>query len=300
MKKYLVAFIVAILSVFLVSDSPAHSTELHKRVAVIDTGLDMTHPVLNGKVAYEVCIMSFALCPNGQKFMEGTGSATIDPTKITNSIFYHGTQMSSIIIQNNPNAEIIFIRIVAMNANGSAASTSLNTLGSALDWVNTNSQKYNIGAVSVSMGQLNPTCITNSVIEKNILALKQKEIPAIFANGNNYNYNNINFPACFSPSIAVGGADYISNKYYPSLYSNNSSATDFYALGKLQVAMPNGKYGTLTGTSSATALIASKWAYLSDKGLSYQQVYDKLKANSIVVSTKNITNALIVMHDSLG
>lgn len=299
MKKIFLALFALILVFVLSADTAVQGDELNKRVVVIDSGIDATHQVLQGKVVHEVCLLDFPVCPNNQKVMEGIGAATLEPGKAANNSFYHGTQMSSIIIQNNPSAEIIFIRIVPMTAKGGRASVSVNAVGNALEWVKNNAQAYNIGVVSVSMGLPSKTasCLSNSFVENNIVALKDMGIPAIFANGNGSKYDRVDYPACFQPSIAVGGTDKFSGKYYPALYSNNSPMTDFFAYGKLKVAMPNNTYGIAVGTSAATALLSSEWLQLANSGLSYQQAYDKLVASSTLVSTKKVLNGLALDHD---
>lgn len=299
MRKSLLAFLALALVLVLSSDTPAEGSELKKRIAVIDTGIDATNSVLQGKVVQEVCILDFALCPNNQKTMEGTGSATLDPVKAANNSFYHGTQMTSIILQNTPDAEVVFIRVVAMTPKGGRASVSIDNIGRALEWVKNNAQAYNIGVVSVSMGLPSKTasCASNSLVENNILALKDMGIPAVFANGNGGKTDRIDYPACFAPSIAVGGADNFSGKYFPALYNNHSSMTDFFALGKLTVAAPNNTTTLAVGSSAATALLASEWLQLSNSGLSYQEVYDKIVANSTVITTKKVQNGLVLDHN---
>lgn len=297
MKKLLIA-ILSITIFFLLFSDEASAAE-QKTIAIIDTGIDATHPVLQGKVIHEVCLLDFAVCPNNQKVMEGPGASTLDPKFVAGNTFYHGTQMASVIINNNPNAKIVFIRIVPMTPKGGRASVSANAVGNALSWVVENKDKYNISVVSVSMGMPSKTasCTSNSLVENNIVALKDSGVPAIFANGNGGSYDRVDFPACFTPSIAVGGADYVSKQYYPALYSNNSSATDFFAYGKATVAMPNGKTGLSVGSSGATALVASKWLALSQRGLSYQQVYDTIKSHSTIANTKNVSNAIMFNHE---
>jgi hypothetical protein len=298
MKKVLIAALSAVLLAILISPAKAESA---KTIVVIDTGIDITHPVLSGKVIHEVCVLDFALCPNGKKFMEGSGAATLDPVKASKNTFYHGTQMSSIIIQNNPNAKIVFIRVVAMTSRGARASVSTNNIGNALAWVSNNKEKYNIAVVSTSMGLKSTSgCATNKLVEDNIINLSNSGVATVFSNGNGYTYSQIDFPACVPQSIAVGGAHYVSKKYYPALYSNNSVNTDFFALGKISAAQPGGKYGTVIGTSAATALLSSKWLMYSQQGLSYDEIYEKIKSLSVTTSTKNVSNALMFDHNSVG
>jgi subtilisin family serine protease len=278
----------------------ANATENNKTIVIVDSGIDATHKALEGKIVHEVCILDFAICPNNQKVMEGPGAATLDPVRAANNSFYHGTQMASVVVANNPNAKIVFIRIVPMTPKGGRASVSTNAMGNALKWVVENKEKHNIGVVSVSMGLANRTasCASNSLVESSIVSLKDSGIPAVFANGNSGKSDRVDFPACFAPSIAVGGADFVSKKYYPALYSNNSSATDFFAYGKTRYsAMPNNKTGIAIGSSVSTALLASKWLMLSNQGLSYQEAYDTINSHSVVVSTKKVSNVKVFNHE---
>jgi len=43
-------------------------------LAILDTGLDTSIPSIKEKLIYEVCILEWTTCPNGQSFMEGPGS----------------------------------------------------------------------------------------------------------------------------------------------------------------------------------------------------------------------------------
>jgi subtilisin family serine protease len=298
-KKLFIA-VVAMSVAFVLFAEEASATENSKTIVVIDSGIDTTHKALEGKIVHEVCILDFAICPNNQKVMEGPGAATLDPVRAANNSFYHGTQMASVVIANNPNAKIVFIRIVPMTPKGGRASVSTNAMGNALKWVVENKDKHNIAVVSVSMGLPNKTssCASNSLVESSIVSLKDSGIPSIFANGNSGKYDRVDFPACFAPSIAVGGADFISKRYFPALYSNNSTDTDFFAYGKTRdSAMPNNKTGIVIGSSVSTALLASKWLMLSNQGLSYQEAYDTINSHSVVVSTKKVSNAKVFNHE---
>jgi subtilisin family serine protease len=299
MKKLFIAILSVSIFLLLFVDSASASEQ--KTIAIIDTGIDSTHPALRGKIAHEVCLLDFAVCPNGQKTMEGVGAATLDPKFVAGNTFYHGTQMASIVIASNPDAKIVFIRIVPMTPKGGKGSVSANALGNALKWVVDNKDKHNISVVSVSMGMPNKTasCTSNTLVENNIVALKNTGVPAIFANGNGGKSDRVDFPACFTSTIAVGGADYVSGKYYPALYSNNSPATDFFVYGKSMVAMPNGKNGLSVGSSGAAALLSSKWLMLSQQGLSYQEIYDIINSSSTTVSTKKVLNARVLDHNLL-
>jgi subtilisin family serine protease len=282
MKKSIIAIIGLALLLVMVGTSAKGNTK--PTIAVIDTGIDATHSLVSGKIVHEVCILDFRVCPNGQNFMEGAGAATLDPLKASKNGFYHGTQIASVITQNNPNVNLVVIRIIPMTVKGYRASTSLTAVQRALEWVDKNHQRYNIVAVNMSQSYVSKNACTKHVpIENAIGSLASKNIPSFFPTGNRSNYSKIDFPACIASSISVGATDPAYGKQMsPAIYSNNSSATDFFALGTMFAASPNNKTANSVGTSNSSALMAAKWVAVKElnPSLSMSQVYDRIKSQA--------------------
>jgi hypothetical protein len=296
MKKSIIAIIGLALLLVMVGTSAKGNTK--PTIAVIDTGIDATHSLVSGKITQEVCVLDFKLCPNGQDFMEGTGAATLDPVKASKNGFYHGTQIASVITQNNPNVNLVVIRITPMTQAGFRASTSLTAVQRALEWVDKNHQTYNIVAVNMSQTYKSAnSCTKHSPIENAISSLASKNIPSFFPTGNGYNYSRIDFPACFAPSISVGATDPAYGKQMsPSLYSNNSVDTDFFLLGTMITASPNNKKANSVGTSNSSALLAAKWVAVKElnPSLSMSQVYDRIKSQARYLEHKRSGKMFIV------
>lgn len=289
MKKYLIACLA--IGILLGLSGDAHSVA-PPTIAVIDTGIDMTNKTVSNRVVQEVCILVQSTCPNGKNFMEGAGSATLDPIKATKNTFYHGTAMSGIIVENS-NANIIMIRVIGMNKDGTKAPADVTVLERAIQWVVSNKEKYNISEVSISLAIRNTsTCMANKSIESNVAVLKNLGVPVIAGSGNDSDYIRASFPACIKDVIAIGATDPATVKgEYPALYSNISD--DFYILGTMNTYIDSTSKSKTVGTSNATALFASRW-YNLNNSLSLQQKYDKIKSLAKVVSTAKVKNVLVV------
>jgi hypothetical protein len=296
MKKGIIAIIGIALLLVITGTSAKGNTK--PTIAVIDTGIDITHSSISNRVVHEVCILDFNVCPNNKNFMEGPGSATLDPVRASRNGFYHGTQMAHVITQNNTNANLVVIRIIPMTPNGGRASTSLNTVAKALDWVDKNHVKYNIVAVNMSQSyKSTSSCTSHPATENSIKSLASKNIPSFFPTGNDRNYSKIDFPACIASSISVGAMDPAYGEVMsPSLYSNNSADTDFFALGTMFSAAPNNKTANSVGTSNASALMAAKWVTVKElnPSLSMSQVYDRIKSQARYLEHKRSGKMFIV------
>jgi hypothetical protein len=211
-------------------------------------------------------------CPNGQKFQEGLGSATLLPSQIYANGFDHGTSMALIANKVNPDVNIVFIRIFGMKANGTRDNASVFDIEKALSWVILNKEKYNISSVSSSMGshvlgtgeKYCPTNATHSGLVGNIDKLLALNVPTIFSAGNNRDYKRIDFPACIPQAVAVGGA---TGDDFMSPFSNSAPEVDFYFLEVFKVNRKN-----FRGTSASAVAFSAYWAK-NYKG-TYQSTYD--------------------------
>jgi hypothetical protein len=274
MKKVAVG-IVAILS--LVFLQPVNA-EPNKSIVIIDTAIDSSIPQLKSRLVQEVCILGSMVCPNGQRFQEGVGAATLPSTQARSGGFEHGTIMSLIANKVNPDIDIIFVRIAGVLKNGKMDTYSITEITKALTWVVQNKQKYNIVSVSASMGNHNlgaglnycPIRATHKELISNIDTLVGLGVPTMFAAGNGRDYLRIDFPACIPQAVAVSGTTE-DNAISP--FFNSAPQVDFYALGYFDTEI-----GRSVGTSASTAAFSAYWAK-NYKG-TYQSTYDYMKSIS--------------------
>jgi hypothetical protein len=289
MKKIAVG-IIAVFSLVLLQ--PVHA-EPNKSIVIIDTAIDSSIPQLKAKLVQEVCILGSMVCPNGQRFQEGPGAATLPSAQALKGGFEHGTIMALIANQVNPDANIIFVRIAGLTKRGTMDTYSINEVTKALTWVVNNKQKYNIVSVSASQGSHSglrtgteycPIRATHAELIGNIEKLSTSGVATIFSAGNNRDYSRIDFPACIPQAVAVGGA---TEDDAMAPYSNAAPEVDFYYLGAF-----NTQVGRSVGTSASAAAFSANWAK-NYKG-TYQTTYDYfVSVSKQAVGRSTTTNRLV-------
>lgn len=294
MKK----LITALVAITLLSTSMPAQANLKNKTSVptlviMDSALDTSIPSIKSKLIYEVCILDWPSCPNGKNFMEGPGSSVLPLSILSNSNFNHGTQMSSIAIANNPNMNIIFIRIIGHTSRGMRQTTGVNTIPNALSWVKANKDKYNIVAVSVSQGNQSvlkktatnycPITVTDNAVND----LYVNGIPVFFPAGNERDRSRINWPACIPNSVAVGGSESYGDVSVLSNYDKN--LIDIWASAGSVSTYPGNQAGNSFGTSVSTQVAAALYVALksSKPTLTLDQMLNLIKQKS-----KPITNSL--------
>ena len=301
------AFLATTVSLPATANAALKSTTLQTpTIAILDTALDTSIPEFQGRIAYEVCILEWNSCPNGQAFMEGTGSAVLPASVISKNGFDHGTQMVSAFVKSNKNANIVFVRIIGNSPQGSRQIANERTFTNALEWVFKNKERFNIQAVSMSQSHHNLMpganyCPATTTTESKIKEFVAAQIPVFFPAGNQRDYKRISWPACINDSISVGAStDY---DEMPIWTNADINKTDFYALGIMSLTVPGNRSINAVGTSISTQVAAAQW--LTIKGakttLSYQQLYDLvLKTSKPIIGPRGLTGKMINLSGALN
>lgn len=271
-------------------------------LAILDTAIDTSVPVLKDKVVGEVCILEYALCPNGTNFQEGTGAASMPAELIVKNGFDHGTFMATTAVKSNPNLKILFVKIIANTSAGLRKPAGESTISAALFWVKENALKYNIKAVSLSQGSRGMLgnagtqyCPTFTRTISAVQSLNSMNIPVFSAVGNSRDYSRIDWPSCIPEVVAVGAVDQIGEI---ASYSNNDSALlDFFALGNMPAVGPGNISKNIAGTSSATQVAAASYLSLSSTtGKSGTELINIMSSNATkTVGRQGSFNKLISM-----
>lgn len=307
-KKLTAAFTALITASTLIATSTAkaEAEDLKPTIAILDTALDNKVATLQGRIAYEVCVLDFNTCPNGKNYMEGAGSAYLPYNIISQNGFDHGTQMTSIFTQNNPDVNVVFVRIVGNTPTGARQITNESTFVNALNWVINNQSKFNIQAVSMSQGHHNlgtgvNYCPNTPNTTAKINQLVSMGVPVFLPAGNGRDLTRIDWPACIDSSVSIGAAtDYDEIPLWSNVDMNK---TDLYALGATTAMLPGTKQVNAIGTSVAVQIAAAQWLKLkkAKPTLTYQQTLDLLKSKATTIpGLKGTSGKLINIGASIN
>ena len=260
LKKPLTLFLVLFL--FTSYLTPTHAAPAQKSLVIIDTGFDTSLQPIKDAVIFESCIMSWAMCPNGQYFQEGTGSAALPANLLNSGNVSHGTQMASIALNTYPGQKVVLIRLIAYNSRGDRLPVYESTVVQAFKWIMSKREEFNIGAVAMAQGY-HPAltgknyCPKSAELEKIVLDLKIKNVGVFFPAGNASDKSRIDWPACIPAALAIGAMD---SKGQIANYSNyDRNLIDFYTPGNAQALLPGGSQTSAVGTSVSVLIAASYW-----------------------------------------
>lgn len=258
-------------------------------VAVLDTGVDSSHPFMAGKVVDEACFSttssgnaSTTVCPNGSGSQTGAGAGTACASSVNGC--NHGTHVAGIVAGRNSSgspasgvareAKIIAVQVFSRFDNASLCNPlpspcalSYNTdqlagLNHVLSRVGALAQT--IASVNMSLGGGYNTgfCDSNS-LKPAVDSLRSSNVATVIASGNNGFVDGIGAPSCISTAITVGSttkSDVISS------FSNSASMVDLLAPGtSINSSVPGSGYAFFSGTSMATPHVAGAFAAIRSR-----------------------------------
>jgi hypothetical protein len=243
-------------------------------IAVLDTGVDGTHPFLAGKVVEEACYSGNENCPNGQTTRTGAGAGV--PCMYAPNGCGHGTHVAGIAAGGdsgmgffgvargaNIMAVQVFSRETGSDCEGDGEDPCTKTFTSdqiaSLERVYVVRNTHDIAAVNMSLGGGEFTEARDDDPRKAIIDnLFSEGIATVVASGNEGYTNAVAAPACISSTISVGATtddDEVAD------FSNSGAPLDFLAPGfAIESSVPGGGWDFKNGTSMAAPHVAGAFA----------------------------------------
>jgi subtilisin family serine protease len=271
-------------------------------VAIVDTGVDASHPALSGRVVEEFCTSYAsardadgrplqpitALCPGGAESVEGPGSAV--PCDLPRC--EHGTHVAGIAagaglpetggrpIGWAPAAEIVAVQVFSRVDDpvlcvGAAPCVLAfrSAILDALDRLAELARERPIAAVNLSLGDLGahgtgfrlPCEGEFPDVSEAVARLEAAGTAVVAASGNDGLTGRIAWPACIGKAVAVAAADGPLAQVAP--FADFGPTVDLVAPGTaILSAVPGPTLATMDGTSMAAPAVAGAIARLVAAG----------------------------------
>jgi Subtilase family len=265
------------------------------KVAVIDTGVDLSHPGL---------VNNLAPSSEWHDYVDNDGLPNDEPGINTTpgNAYGHGTAVAGIILQVAPKATILPFRVLSPTGKG-----NLDNIVKAVD------QAILSGAqiINLSLGSVR----SDLALSQEVAYAKTKGVYIIAAAGNNG--KDANYPAKDSYQINMSGFLFgigsIDSKDALSSFSSRGEGVYAFAPGEqVYTLFPNNRVGYASGTSFATPLVTgafalamSEMAYVADRpelgtaftnSLESDRIWAELYANNPTVAWLHGNGALEIQR----
>ena len=273
------------------------STGAGTRVAVLDTGVDRTHPALAGR-----------LLP-GFDFVDYDNDPSEEGSDI-DVAFGHGTHVAGLVAMVAPDAKIMPLRVLDPAGQGNVWVLA-EALLYAVDPDGNPDTDDGAHIINLSLGTATRTQLFNSVLQiatcsvdndpvndisdpgydnDDIRCNRTRGVVIVAAAGNDGSNSVREYPAAESSQrLAAVGAT--TEKFRLAGFSNSASWVRFAAPGdRITSSVPGGAYGTWSGTSMAAPLFAGTAALVRSAypGMKPDDILRRIGSRSAALCGSNI------------
>ena len=242
-----------------------------EKVAVLDTGVDDTHPDLQGRVAVEQSFVP------GQAVADGNGHGT----HVASTIAGSGAASGGLEKGVAPGSHLLVGKVLSNEGEGQDS-----WIIAGMEWA----KAQGADVVSMSLGSTVPDDGTDPMAQA-VDNLSANGGPLfVIAAGNAYGAGTIGAPGSAHDALTVAAVDSADQR---AAFSSMGPLTNSYGLKPdlsapgvdITAAKPGGGYQTMSGTSMATPHIAGAAAILKERhpDWSAQQLKDTLMSSSKVL-----------------
>jgi major intracellular serine protease len=235
-------------------------------VAVLDTGCDVNHPDLKGKIK------------GYRNFTDDDQGAEDNVTDYSG----HGTHVAGTIAANEdgqgvigvaPHADLLVVKVLAGSRGSGKYDWIVNGIQYAID--------QGADVISMSLGGPSDYEPLHEVIQRAVAA----NVSVVCAAGNegdsNSSTDEFSYPASYNEVISVGSIDLQRNSSY---FTNSNNEVDLVAPGeKILSTIPGDKFARLSGTSMAAPHVSGALALIKQyeqasfqRPLSETEIYAQL------------------------
>nr|5OX2_A Chain A, Subtilisin BPN' [Bacillus amyloliquefaciens] len=202
------------------------------KVAVLDSGIDSSHPDLN--------------VAGGASFVP----SETNPFQDNNS---HGTHVAGTVLAVAPSASLYAVKVLGADGSG-----QYSWIINGIEWAIAN----NMDVINMSLGGPSGSAALKAAVDKAV-ASGVVVVAAAGNNGTSGSSSTVDYPAKYPSVIAVGAVD-SSNQRAP--WSSVGPELDVMAPGvSICSTLPGGKYGARSGTCGASNHVAGAAALILSK-----------------------------------
>ena len=244
-------------------------------VGLVDTGIDYNHEIFEGRVE--------------RTYFNASSSGNANDEMDSETI-YHGTTVSSIVINNSPKN----VKVAVYKVSDSNDDLTVTTIcAGLLKAIEKQSDIINVSLTSPN----------ESLIQECVLKAYAENIPVFAPVGNHGMLDMALYPANISECIAVSATDFNNTTTFMNDLTLNS---DISAPGEhIAVAIPGNRYARFSGTSYSSPYAATLGALLKSvtPEITVDEIDARLKGTSLDVKryseTKSLQGAYMDNYHSL-